>query len=58
MLHDDPEAGRRNSIEDEVTEMELDVMKRLIKKYEPDVYKRQGSSCSAWPESRTTVECS
>lgn len=34
MLHDDPEAGRRNSIEDEVTEMELDVMKRLIKKYE------------------------
>lgn len=35
MLHDDPEAGRRNSIEDEVTEMELDVMKRLIKKYEP-----------------------
>lgn len=35
MLYDDPEAGRRNSIEDEVTEMELDVMKRLIKKYEP-----------------------
>lgn len=35
MLYDYSEAGRYSGTENEVTEMELEVIKRLIKKYEP-----------------------